>query len=690
VKIPLPRNAKDVLQALALAVVYAGVGILILSLPETSVQLRRMIWPSTGIALAWLVIGGRGLWPGVAVGAGAVTALHGDPAIHVLGTAVANTLEVLLALALLRRAGIGRRLESRKHLGMFLLAVVLGTALSAVLSVGSLTLAQGGLRAPGQIWFMWWLTHAMGAVVVTPLILSLPGISDPPPPMPVREATTIVLGLGATLSLSFTPIVPPVISDLPLAFLPFPFLLWSALRCGQFGASSASFGAAAFALVGTLAGIGPFAHASPNTSLFLAMVFVSSAEFSTLFVAVLAAERQAAERERERLERRVRRSEKLESLGALAGGIAHDFNNLLVAIMGNVDLVLMDTDPSEPSHEPLDQSVRASERAADLCRQLLAYAGQGPYEHATIDLSTVVRDITSLLEVSVPKGTEVTYDLAPGPLPVRADTTQLRRVVLNLFANAGDALGPRGGRITVRTYAAPEIAWPLSEGISYLDPPAGPVAILDIEDTGEGIAADNLERIFEPVFTTRGAGRGLGLASAIGIVRGHGGAVHVSSELGGGTIFTLVFPLVDAPIDEVPVPPVPDLGRRSGTVLVVDDEPAVRHAAVALVRRLGYETMDAADGAGALDAISGAGDRLTCVLLDITMPGMSGIDVLRVIRERGLDLPILLSSGYVLSPIEVLAELGPARFLPKPYTLAALEDALEDLLRSVEAPVRPS
>jgi len=681
-RIPLPRSTRDLVHLVALAAVYAAVGVLILSLPETTVQLRRMIWPSTGIALAWLIIGGVRLWPGVALGAGAVTALTGGPAVHVAGTAIANTTEIVLALALLRQAGIERRLESRKHLGMFLLALVAGTALSAILSVGSLTLGRGGLSAPGQIWFMWWLTHAMGAVVVTPLILSFPGISDPPPRMPFWEATTIIVGLAVTLSISFTPLVPASVSDLPIAFLPFPFLLWSALRCGQFGASSASFGAATFALVGTLAGIGPFAHASPNASLLLALVFVSSAEFSTLFVAVLVAERQAIERERERLERRVRRSEKLESLGALAGGIAHDFNNLLVAIMGNVDLVLMDTDPSEPAHEPLDQSVRASERAADLCRQLLAYAGQGPYEHATIDLSAVVHDITALLRVSVPKGTELVYDLAPEPLPVTADTTQLRRVVLNLFANAGDAVGPRGGRITVRTYAAPDVPWPLSAGVAYLDPPVGPVAILEVEDTGEGIATDHLERIFEPVFTTRGAGRGLGLASVIGIVRGHGGAIHVSSELGRGTRFTLVFPLVDEPIDEVPVPPIPDLERRSGAVLVVDDEPSVRQAAVALVRRLGYETIDAADGPAALAEIEDARGELTCVLLDITMPGMSGIDVLRIMRDRGRDLPVLLSSGYVLSPIEILAELGPARFLPKPYTLAALEEAIDDLLRS--------
>lgn len=675
------HSSRDLLSMIALAVVYATIGVIELSLPESSIELRRMIWLPSGVALAWLILGGARLWPGVAVGAALTTALAGGPPLHILGTAVANSAEALLLVWILRRAGIRRQLASRSELITFILALIVGTAVSAVLAVGTLVLSGVSVGGVGGIWFMWWLTHVMGCVVLTPLILSFPSISNPLPRMPAWESLAVSLGLAVTLSISFTRLVPASISQLPIAFLPFPFLLWAAYRCGQFGASAASFSAAAFAVVGTLLGIGPFAHASPNTSLFLTLVFVSAAEFSTLFVAGLVAERTASQRERAQLERRVRRSEKLESLGALAGGIAHDFNNLLVAIMGNVDLVLMDTDRSDPSYEPLEQSVRASERATELCRQLLAYAGQGPHEHAVVDLSSIVRDITSLLRVTVPKGTTLHYDLAPEDLPVLADTNQIRRVVLNLLANAGDALGSRPGRITVRSYAALDASWYRDEGLFYLDPPEGPVAVLEVEDTGEGIATDNLERIFDPVFTTRGAGRGLGLGSVLGIVRGHGGAVHVRSELGGGTRFTLVFPLVDAPVETVPIPPLPDLGHRTGTVLVVDDEPSVRRAAVALIRRLGYDTVSAKDGPGALDAIAESGREFTCILLDITMPGMSGVEVLREVRERGHDVPVLLSSGYVLPPIEVVAEHGRTQFLPKPYTLAALEDAIDELLR---------
>jgi len=677
------RVRKDVLSAIGLAATYAAVGILVLSLPATSVELRRMIWLPSGIALAWMMVGGIRLWPGLTVGAALTTAITGGAPLFIAGTGFANTLEIVLAAWLLQKAGIARQLASRRHLVVFVSTLIGTSALSAIISVGSLRLS-GGLSSSSVsgIWFMWSMTHVMGSVVVTPLLLSKPGMSRLLPRMPVWESVVLSLGLGLTLSFNFTALVPSGLSSLPLTFLPFPFLIWAAYRCGQFGASSASFAAAAFAVVGTLMGIGPFAHSSANMSLLMTLVFVSAAEFSTLFTAGLVAERERAEEDRSRLERRIRRSEKLESLGALAGGIAHDFNNLLVAIMGNVDLVLMDTDLNDPAHEPLDQSVKASERAAELCRQLLAYAGQGPYEHAVVDLSTVVRDITALLRVTVPKGTVVEYDLAPEPLPLRADTNQLRRVVLNLFSNAGDALGVHQGQITVRTYAALDADWGRDDGVSYLDLPEGPVAVLEVEDTGEGIGARALERIFEPVFTTRGPGRGLGLASVLGIVRGHGGAVQVHSELGKGTTFTLAFPFVDAPLDRVPVPPVPDFGHRSGTVLVVDDEPAVLSAAVALVRRLGYEVIDATNGAAALRAVEEVGAHLTCILLDITMPEKSGLDVLRELRDNGFRVPVLLSSGYVLQPIEILAELGPARFLPKPYTLASLEDAIEELLVS--------
>jgi len=677
----LPRETGDWAHIAALAVVYALVGIWTLSSPETSVELRRMIWLPSGIALAWLMLRGIRLWPGALAGAALVTALTGGPPLHIAGTGIANAIEVVLATLLLHGSGVRGPFENRKQLGVFLAVLVITTALSAVMSVGSLWASGLSSAAVLRVWFMWWLTHSMGQVVVVPLAMSFPHFGRPPiPRMGAAESLAVVVGLVLTLSFSFTPLLPESLSRLPITFLPFPFLFWAAFRWGQFGASTASLAAAAFAVTGTLLDIGPFVHESANTSLFLTLVFVCAAEFSTLFIAGLVAERRRAELERERLERRLRRSEKLESLGALAGGIAHDFNNLLVAIVGNVDLVLMDTDPTDPAHEPLSHSVRASERAADLCRQLLAYAGQGPHEHAVVDLSVVVEEITTLLRVTVPKGTVLDYRLATEPLPVRADTTQLRQVILNLFTNAGEALGGDPGRIVVRTRAAGVDDWMRDEDLPFLPPPEGPVAILEVEDSGEGIPETHVERIFEPVFTTRGTGRGLGLASVLGIVRGHGGTIHVHTRSREGTRFTLAFPLLDEPLDPMPAPPVPHLQGRTGRVLVVDDEPLVREAASSLIRRLGFEAVEAEDGSSALAALEGPDGDFACLLLDVTMPGADGVDVLREIRRRGWDVPVLVSSGYVLEPIEILAELGPARFIPKPYTLAALETALQQLL----------
>ncbi|MDX1576893.1 MAG: MASE1 domain-containing protein [Gemmatimonadota bacterium] len=686
--IPLPRTKRDAFHALTLAAAYAAAGVVTLSLPENVLELRRMIWPSSGIGLAWIMLAGFRLWPGVALGAGLATALTGGPVLHLFGTAVANTLEIVLAVMLLRAAGIRRQIVTRRDLAVFLSVVAGTTALAAALSVGSLAVSgQLGVGSVGPVWLNWWLTHAMGQVVLTPLILSLPWFAGKPPRVPLGETTLMLTGLGLSLVLVFTPLAPAPLRAAPLAFLCFPFLFWVAYRGGPFGASAASFTAAAFALTGTLLGAGPFVTGSSNTSLALTLLFVSTACFATLFVAGLVGERERAEAERKELERRLRRSEKLESLGALAGGIAHDFNNLLVAIGGNVDLVMMDTDPTDPAHELLDQSVRASERAAELCRQLLAYAGQGPFEHAVIDLRPLVEEMTELLRITLPAGTVVRYDLGPEVLPVAADISQLRRVVLNLFSNAGDAALHGRGRIEIRAWTDDIPGEELASGgddrgesVTFLDPPEGPTVFLQVEDDGEGIREEDLERIFEPLFTTRGLGRGLGLASVLGIVRSHGGAIRVRSAPGRGARFTILLPRATARIEPVPLPPLQRRRSRDGLALIVDDEPAVRRAASMLVGRLGFDTVTAEDGPSALRLIEERGEEIGWALLDVTMPGLDGLETLRRLRATGDRTPVLLSSGYVLQPADITADLGPARFLPKPYTLSALERAIEDLL----------
>lgn len=642
-----------------------------------------MIWLSSGIALGGLMLGGIRLWPGVLVGAAMTTALTGGSAILVLGTAVANTGEAVLAVWLFGRLGLHRRMESRRELFVFLGVLVFTTSLSAIASVGSLAASGGAVAgATTRLWLMWWLTHVLGGVALTPLILSAPPAGDPVPRLPTSESFFLSVGLAVTLTMSFTALTPAPLLGAPVAFLSFPFLLWAAYRCGQFGASSASLAAAAFAVGGTLLGQGPFVSESTNTSLFLTLLFVSGAQFSTLFVAGLVGERRTAEGEREELERRMQRSQRLESLGALAGGIAHDFNNLLVAIAGNVDLVLMDTDPDDPSYRLLGESMRASERAAELCRQLLGYAGQGPFEQRVVDLGSVVEDMTELLRVTVPTGTRVEYEVPTEALHVRADPDQLRQLLINLFSNAGDALVGGEGRITLSLSVAPKGFARIDAGVSLLEPPEGPFAVLRIEDDGEGIAPEDLEQIFQPVFSTRGPGRGIGLASVLGIVRKHNGSIHVSSTPGQGSTFTVLLPLAEDPPDaEGLAPPIRPFAR-GGVALIVDDRKPVRDATSLLVRRLGFEVVEAEDGEAAMARLEEIEGQVSWVLMDITMPGRDGLVTLRRMRQRGYDVPVLLSSGY-LQLAEKLTELAPARFLPKPYTLAALERAVSDLLGSV-------
>ncbi|MCG8469453.1 MAG: MASE1 domain-containing protein [Gemmatimonadetes bacterium] len=682
----VPRNKKDVLHAGAIAIAYAAIGFVTLSMPETGLAFYRMVWLPSGLALAWMMLGGIQLWPGVFIGAGLVTALTGGPPLHVLGTAIANAGETALAVWLLGRWGVGPAIESRRDLLRFVIVLLAVTAVAASISVGSLALSGGSVgRSYDSLLLMWWLTHAMGITVLTPLILSLPAIAGPPPRLPLGESVFSSLGLLLALTVSFTPWSPAALRDTPMVFLSFPFLFWAAYRCGQFGASSASLAVAVFAISGTLLGSGPFVHESANTSLFLTLVFVSGVVFSTLFVAGLVGERRQAERAREALERRLHRSEKLESLGALAGGIAHDFNNMLVAIAGNVDLALMDTDPSDPNHDLLRESLRASERAAELCRQLLGYAGQGPFEHAVLDLEAVVTDMSELLRVTVPTGTELEYHTGEEPLPIRADPNQLRQVLVNLFSNAGDALLTRGGRITVTTVRIEDHADLDGDGLFLLEPPAGPNAMLRVEDDGEGIAPEDLERIFQPVFSTRGTGRGIGLASVLGVVRRHGGSVHVESTPGKGSTFTVLLPIAEMEFDQPSPPPIRPFDR-SGTALIVDDEESVRAAAALLVRRLGFNTLEATDGDAALQALERNSDSISWVLLDVTMPGMDGLTTLTRLRERGCRVPVLVSSGYLQQSKDVARELGPASFLPKPYTLAALDAAVAELLSDEGVP----
>ena len=378
-------------------------------------------------------------------------------------------------------------------------------------------------------------------------------------------------------------------------------------------------------------------------------------------------ERLLAEEDRHRLETQMREAQKLESLGMLAGGIAHDFNNLLMGIMGNAGLAMLDLDESHPAHKRVKQIEVAALRAAELTNQMLAYSGKGRFLVQTMDLARLVEEMASLLHTVISKRATLRFEGTPGKALTEADATQIRQVVMNLITNASDALGDKGGTITLRTgVKETSRTTPCLAGV----PPEGLAAFLEVTDTGGGMEPDTLQRIFDPFFTTKFTGRGLGLSAVLGIVRGHKGAIQVRSIPGEGTTFRLLFPL-SARDQEAPEPtPVQDPGRGHGLILVVDDEAPVRLVARGALEHAGFEVLEAADGQEALDLFSREGDRIRALLVDLTMPRMGGDELVAQLRARGgraAEVPVVLSSGYSAEEVERRAGTQPGGFIHKPY-----------------------
>jgi len=406
-------------------------------------------------------------------------------------------------------------------------------------------------------------------------------------------------------------------------------------------------------------------------------------------------ERKRMEEERRRFEVQMREVQKLESLGVLAGGIAHDFNNLLMAILGNADLALASISPTSRAHHHVEEIARASLRAADLCRQMLAYSGKGRFMVGFYDLSEIVREMAQMLDVSISKKARTRFSLTPDLPAVEADATQLRQVVMNLITNASDALGEEGGVISIATGVKECHEAYLSEG--YLDDglPGGTYVCLEVSDTGCGMDAETLSKVFDPFFTTKFVGRGLGLAAVLGIVRGHKGAVKVRSEVGEGTTFEILLPAVAWESGGKAGVAGPGMSLQGGmqgggTILLVDDDPRVRSVASEMLVQLGFQVLGAENGREALDVFRTRRAEIACVILDLSMPVMGGEEAFRELRNVSGDVPVLVSSGYTEQDVaQRFAGRKPTGFIQKPYTIANLRGALEEALRPPEDP-RPA
>ncbi|MBA3496339.1 MAG: response regulator [Gemmatimonadales bacterium] len=382
---------------------------------------------------------------------------------------------------------------------------------------------------------------------------------------------------------------------------------------------------------------------------------------------------ESARREVDASEARARHVQKLESIGVLAGGIAHDFNNLLHVVLGNADLARLHLAADSMAREHLDEVVRATQRAADLAQQLLAYSGRGAVETRQLDLSCEVRELATLLRTALTKQGTLVWELAVDLPAITADPTQIRQVVMNLITNASDSLGEGAGTIALRTGT-------VADGDEVPGP--GQFVYLEVVDNGCGMDTGTLQRIFDPFFSTKFTGRGLGLSAVMGIVESHGGHIRIRTAPAEGTTFRVLFP---ATAGDANTPPRRISGadwRGHGTVLVIEDEDEVREVVGRMLERLGFHVIAAQDGVAALERLDEHDGSVAAVLLDLSMPRMGGYEVLQRIRGRKPELPVILMSGYTEQEVasKVLdARSGVVGFLQKPF----LPEDLTSVLRHV-------
>jgi two-component system, cell cycle sensor histidine kinase and response regulator CckA len=400
-----------------------------------------------------------------------------------------------------------------------------------------------------------------------------------------------------------------------------------------------------------------------------------------MFYRDIASRRRAAE-EHQALERKLLETQKLESLGVLAGGIAHDFNNLLTGILGNASLAASVLGPNSPVHTYLEQVEKASLRAADLCKQMLAYSGKGRFVVTENDFNRLVNETTDLLRVSISKRANLQFQLATALPAVNADATQLRQVIMNLVINASEALSDGDGTITISTGMLRLTAADLVAAHAPVEALPGEFVWCDVADTGCGMTSEVVARIFDPFFTTKFTGRGLGLAAVMGIVRSHRGALQVRSEPGVGTVFRVLLPAARRPAREMIGPPSTVTGwRSSGTVLLVDDEETVRITTGRMLEGIGFSVITAGDGHEAVETFAKNPD-VRFVLLDLSMPRMDGVEAFRAIRKIRADVRVLLMSGF--TKIEAMKRFrmdGLGGFIQKPFTMRQLAEKSKSILQ---------
>lgn len=390
----------------------------------------------------------------------------------------------------------------------------------------------------------------------------------------------------------------------------------------------------------------------------------------TFLIQVDLTSQRRAENQRSLIEAQMRRTQKLEALGTLAGGIAHDFNNLLQGILGNASLLCESIDKKSEQYESAKLIRTAAERSSELCVQMLDYAGVKPVGHEVLNMNDVIRDISVLLETSLPKDVDLVLDLSRDIPMIRGDRSQLRQVVMNLVLNGAEAIA-KTGHVVISTDQVHMERDDFIDNLLEESPGEGNYLFLQVKDEGIGIEPGTLARMFDPFYSTKKTGRGLGLAAVLGIIRGHSGAITVRSHPGDGSLFNIYLSASteDEAASSVESEPEETAELTGRTILIVDDEQIVRETISAIVRSSGNIPVALNGGAEAIEYLEQRSTPPDLMILDLTMPGLSGVDVFKMLGKKGIEIPVIIISGYSRDKLSSLFTCRqPRGFLQKPFT----------------------
>ena len=401
-----------------------------------------------------------------------------------------------------------------------------------------------------------------------------------------------------------------------------------------------------------------------------------------------------AKKEKKRLERQLQHTQKLESLGVLAGGIAHDFNNILTGVLGYAELTLADLNKLENANHTtsyVNEVIKGSKRAADLTRQMLDFSGRGKFIVEAVDISAVTKDTAQFLQTSIPQNITLEMNIDSTLPPINGDSTQIQQVIMNLITNAADSIGEGHGIITLSTSSLwcdkDRLAKNLALAPDDIIQPSGNYIYFKISDTGSGMNEDTQTKIFDPFFSTKFTGRGLGLAAVLGIIRGHNGVITLDTEPGKGSTFHVYFPVGTS----IKTPKVlknetvskPTTIPSAHTILLVDDETSVRAVTKSILEGHGFNILTAENGAEAIKIFNENYETIHAVFLDLTMPRMSGEECYKALRKIQPDLKVIIMSGfYKEDALKRYTLDGITGFIQKPFNRDKLNTLLHTILES--------